>query len=360
MINKNIYQIALLILVISFWGCEKEKAYENPVSKNITFKNIEDDITLSGTLSIPTKDGTFPAVILISGNGEHNRNEEFGNFKPFLDISNYLTKRGIAVLRFDKRGVGESTGNYDSANSFDFANDVISATNYLLTRKEINKKKIGLIGHSEGGLIASIVASGSSNISFIVSLAGPSLSGDEILLSQQKAIASAKGTDESEIEKNQKLNRDAFEIVKQYKDKDTLNKKMTEYIKRISLNDPDKPENMTYEEYVIVQVDGILRPWMVNFLRYNPQKYIENVKIPVLALNGSKDLQVLASENLPEWKRILETSGNKNVTIKELQNLNHLFQTCETGLPDEYEKLNESFSLKAMNEISTWIKKQLK
>lgn len=360
MITKNIYQIILLILVISFSGCKKEKVYENPISENITFKNIEDDITLSGTLSIPSKDGTFPAVILISGNGEHNRNEEFGNFKPFLDISNYLTKRGIAVLRYDKRGVEESTGNYDSANSFDFANDVISAIDYLLTRKEINQKEIGLIGHSEGGLIAPIVASQSVNLVFIISLAGPSLSGDKILLSQQKAIALAKGTNKSNIEKNQKLNRDAFEIVKIYKNKDTLNKKMTEYIEKTSLNDPDKPENMTYEEYVIAQVNGILRPWMVNFLRYNPQKYIEKVKIPVLALNGSKDLQVLASENLTEWRRILENSGNKNITTKELQNLNHLFQTCETGLPDEYEKIDESFSVKAMVEISNWIENQIK
>lgn len=358
--TKYIYPIILLILVISFSGCKKEKVYKNPISENITFKNIKDGITLSGTLAIPSKDGIFPVVILISGNGKHNRNEEFGNFKPFLDISNYLTKQGIAVLRYDKRGVAESTGNYDSANSFDFADDVISAVDYLLTRKEINQKEIGLIGHSEGGLIAPIVASQSSNVAFIVSLAGISLSGDKILLAQQKAIALAKGTNKSDIEKNQKLNQDAFEIVKLYKDKDTLNKKMTAYIKKISLNDPDKPENMTYEGYVNAQVKSILNPWMVNFLRYDPEKYIEKVKVPVLALNGSKDLQVLASENLPEWKRILENSGNKNVTIKELQNLNHMFQTCETGLPNEYEKINESISIKVMNEISRWIKTQLK
>lgn len=347
--TENIYQIILLVLVILFSGCKKEKVHENPISENITFKNIKDNITLSGTLSIPRKDGTFPAVILISGNGEHDRNEEFGNFKPFLDISNYLTKQGIAVLRYDKRGVGESTGNYDSANSFDFANDVTSAIGYLLTREEIKRNEIGLIGHSEGGLIAPIVASQSSNVAFIISLAGPSLSGDKILLSQQKAIATAKGTNKSDIEKNQKLNQGAFEIVQFYKDNDTLNKKMTEYIEEISLNDPDKPENMSYEKYVEAQVNGILRPWMINFLRYNPKKYIKQVQVPVLALNGSKDLQVLASENLSEWKRILESSGNKNVTIKELENLNHLFQTCETGLPDEYEKLNESFSVIAMN-----------
>ncbi|GAB5550504.1 MAG: hypothetical protein Sapg2KO_00950 [Saprospiraceae bacterium] len=359
MTSKNICQLALLFLILSFSGCKQEKEYNSAISEEITFKNNKEDIRLSGTLMLPGKDGVFPAVILISGNGEHNRNEEFGQFKPFLDLSNYLAQRGIAVLRYDKRGVEKSTGNYDSATSFDFASDVVSAIDYLLTRKEINSEKIGLIGHSEGGLIAPIVASNSSNVAFIISLAGPSLSGDKTLLMQQKAIASAKGIDPSEIERNQKLNRDAFEIVNRYKNEEKLQVEITEYIERISLNDPDQPENMTYEEYVEAQLKGILNPWMVNFLRYNPQAYIEKVKCPVLALNGAKDLQVLASEHLPEWKRILESAGNKNTSTKELQNLNHLFQTCETGLPDEYEKLDESFSPKAMLVITDWIKKQL-
>ncbi len=356
---KNNYYITFLFLVSILIGCKEEQKI-NPISENIVFINSKDNINLAGTLSLPNKNGKFPAVILISGNGEHNRNEEFGNHKPFLDISNYLTKKGIAVLRYDKRGVGESTGNYNSANSFDFSEDVNAAIDYLLTRKEIQKNNIGLIGHSEGGLIAPIVASNSSYVAFIVSLAGPSITGDKILLSQQKAIASVKGVYEIEINKSQKLNRDAFEIVKRYQDKVILKEEMIEYIKEISLNDSDKPENMTYDEYVDAQVKGILKPWMVNFLRYNPENYIKQVNCPVLALNGSKDLQVLAKENLPEWKRILTESGNKNITTKEMLDLNHLFQTCETGLPDEYEKINESFSLAAMEEITNWIKKQIK
>ncbi len=353
---KKLHRLILLFFAFSVFGCKQEKEYLNPVSENVVFENVKDGINLSGTLSLPDKNGSFPVAILISGNGKHKRNAEFGNHKPFLDISNYLTKKGIAVLRYDKRGVGQSTGNYDSANSFDFAKDVNAAIDYLLTRKEIKKNQIGLIGHSEGGLIAPIVASQSSNVAFIISLAGPSISGDKILLSQQKAIASAKGLNKFDIEKSQNLNRKAFEIVLLYKDKDTLNKKMTEYIEKISLNDPDKPKGMTYEEYVSAQVNGILRPWMVSFLKYDPHKYIEKVKCPVLALNGSKDLQVLSNENLPEWKRILENAGNKNITTVELQNLNHLFQTCETGLPEEYEKIDESFSIEVMEKMANWIK----
>lgn len=358
---KKITQSIFLVFIFSlFLGCKQPTEYVNSISENITFQNNEDEIKLSGTLSLPSKKGTFPAVILISGNGKHNRNAEFGKHKPLLDISNHLTKNGIAVLRYDKRGVEKSTGNYDSANSFHFANDVKSALDYLLTRDEINKQQIGLIGHSEGGLIAPIVASKSSNVAFIISLAGPSISGDKILLSQQKAIAIAKGVDLLEIENSQKLNREAFNIVKKYENNDTLNKKMTEYIKNISLNDPDKPESMTLDDYVNTQVSGVLRPWMVNFLRYEPSDFIKHVKCPVLAINGSKDLQVLANKNLAEWKRILESSGNKNVTIKEFQNLNHLFQNSKSGLPDEYENLNESFSKKVMEEMSVWIKQQIK
>jgi alpha/beta superfamily hydrolase len=357
--RKNVYYVLLLFILSIFLGCKEEKKI-NPTSENIVFKNYKDSINLSGTLSIPYKGGRFPAVILISGNGEHNRNAKFGNHKPFLDISNYLANNGIAVLRYDKRGVEKSSGDYNSANTFDFAEDVNAAINYLLARKDIQKNNIGLIGHSEGGLIAPIVASNSSNVAFIISLAGPSINGDEILLSQQKAIATSKGVDEVEINKSQTLNRNAFEIVKKYNDKDVLREKMVTYIEKISINDSDKPENMIFKEYVDAQVNSILRPWMINFLKYNPKKYIEQINCPVLALNGSKDLQVLSKENLPEWKRILEESGNKSITIKELPDLNHLFQICETGLPDEYENINESFSIIAMEEMAKWIKEQIK
>ncbi|MDG3583360.1 alpha/beta hydrolase family protein [Galbibacter pacificus] len=354
-----------LILLIALVGCKNPKKsgqqnFISPISENVSFENSKDRITLKGTLSLPNEPSTFPAVILISGNGRNNRDSEFGDHKPFLDISNYLTKNGIAVLRYDKRGVGQSEGNFDAANSYDFAEDVSAALDYLLTRKEIQKNNIGLIGHSEGGLIAPIVASNSSAIAFIVSLAGPSLAGDKILLNQQRALAEIRGVDQVKINRLQKVNREAFELVKQNKNDTVLKEKMIAYIQEISKNDPDKPKDMTYEKYVSAQVNSILRPWMINFLRYDPKVYIRKVKCPVLALNGSRDLQVLAKENLPKWKKVLVESGNKNVTIKELPDLNHQFQTCETGLPKEYATLNESFSPIALREMTEWIKKQVR
>ena len=364
-------KIAILSVLISLFmfllnGCDSEKKRNQNsektslISENVTFYNAKDRVTLSGTLALPKQKGTFPAVVLISGNGEHNRDAELGHHKPFKDISDYLTSTGLAVLRYDKRGVGESTGQFETATTYDFAEDVKAALHYLLTRKEIQKDKIGLIGHSEGGLIAPIVASNSPNVSFIVLLAGPGLPGDSILLSQQKAIAMAKGMSKEQIESSQNANRDAFDIVQKYTNPDTLYLKMAEYIKRISRNDPDKPENMTLDEYVEAQMNSILRPWMVNFLRYDPRESLKRVDCPVLALNGTKDLQVLAKENLPAIKKAVESGGNKKVTVKELPKLNHSFQESKTGLPSEYEEIDESFSPMAMKEMRDWIQKQIK
>lgn len=362
---RLLYRIQLLCLLFLFLKCKNDEPkqqaiFSEPVSENVTFLNPKDSIQLYGSISLPDREGTYPAVILISGNGEHDRDAKFGSHKPFLDVSNHFVKQGIAVLRYDKRGVGESEGDYSSATSFDFAEDVRAAVAYLLTKDQIQKQNIGLIGHSEGGLIAPIVAANNSDIAFIISLAGSSIPGDQILLSQQKAIATAKGITPKKINESQKLNNDAFKIVKQYTQSDTLNKHMVAYIKSISENDQDKPEGMTFDEYVNLQVNAVLRPWMVNFLRFKPETYIQQVKCPVLALNGDRDLQVLAKDNLPEWKRILEASGNNEITIKELSGLNHLFQSCKTGLPGEYEEIDESFSFTAMEEMTNWIEQKLR
>jgi hypothetical protein len=329
-------------------------------SEEISFKNDNAGITLSGTLTIPNKLGKFPAVVLISGNGEHNRNAEFSGHKPFMVIADYLTKKGIAVLRFDKRGVGLSKGNYKTATTFDFASDVTAAIKYLQTRKEINKDKIGLIGHSEGGLIAPIVAGSSRNVAFIVLLAAPGIPGDKLLLLQQSLIAKAKGVSEPEILKSNDLSRKAFDIVKKYTNPEELQTQMTNYITEISKDDPDKPQNLTEEEYVKLQVTKILSPWMVNFLRYDPAVALEKVKCPVLAISGTKDLQVSPKENIDAIKKALTIGGNANVTTKELPDLNHLFQECQTGLPGEYNKIEQSFSPGALTEIANWLTIKLK
>lgn len=347
---------------------EKEKLIrpQEPVkpfpyyAEEVNFENKSAGISLAGTLTLPKKEGVFPVVILISGSGPQNRDEELLGHKPFLVLSDYLTKNGIAVLRFDDRGTAASKGDFKSGTSLDFSTDVEAGVQFLLSRKEIDKKKIGLVGHSEGGLIAPIVASKSKNIAFIVLLAGPGIEGDQLLLLQQELIAKAKGTSDSDIQKTKEMNQKAFQIVNKYKDPQELKTQITNYITEISKNDPDKPENVTLEEYVNSQVAKITNPWMTYFLRYNPEPALEKVKCPVLALNGEKDLQVPPKENLEAIKKALTKGGNKNVTIKEIPNLNHLFQECKSGSPEEYSKIEQTFSPIAMNEILQWIKVQTK
>ena len=331
-------------------------------SEDITFENKNAGISLAGTLTLPKKEGVFPAVVLITGSGPQNRDEELLGHKPFLVLSDYLTKNGIAVLRYDDRGTAMSKGDFKTATSADFATDVESAIAYLKTRKEINKKKIGLIGHSEGGLIAPMVASKSKDVAFIVLLAGTGIQGDQILLLQQKLIGKASGVSDVDLQKSELINRKAFDIVKKSTDIGQLKTDLTKYIKQ-ALKDnpnPEKPKEMSDDDFVKLQVEEIANPWMQYFIKYNPEPTLEKVKCPVLALNGEKDLQVPPKENLKAIRTALEKGGNKKVTMKEIPNLNHLFQECKTGSPEEYATIEQTFSPTALTEILKWLQIQTK
>ncbi len=358
--NAACLLICFLISSYSFGQWENVPNGNPYKTEEVSFVNAKAGVTLSGTLSVPEETAAYAAVVLIAGNGRNNRDAEFQNHKPFLTITDYLVQHKIAVLRFDKRGVGQSGGNFDTATSADFAADAEAAFDYLLTRKEIDHGKIGLIGHSEGALLASMIAARNHNVAFIVLLAGPGLPGDELLLLQQESIAKAKGTSAAEIEKSRDLNRKAFAIVKQYTDPDQLKLKMTAYIEAISKNDPDKPESMTQQQYVDAQVNRIVSPWMVSFLRYDPAVALQKVTCPVLALNGSKDLQVPPQQNLAAIKAAFAKSGNKQVTLKELPGLNHLFQECNTGLPSEYGTIEQSISSVALEEMGRWMGREIR
>ena len=331
-------------------------------SEDIVFENKKAGINLAGTLTLPKKEGLFPVVILISGSGPQNKDEELLGHKPFLVLSDYLTKNGIAVLRFDDRGTALSKGDFKTATSFDFATDVEAGIEYLKTRKEINKKQIGLIGHSEGAIIAPIVASRSKDISFIVLLAGPGIQGDKLLLLQQKLIGKASGISDDNLAKNELTNRKAFDIVNQSTSTKQLNIDLTNFIKQSLKDSPNTeiPGGMSEDDFVKLQVNQITNPWMQCFIKYNPAPTLEKVKCPVLALNGAKDLQVPPKENLEAIKEALIKGGNKKATIKELQNLNHLFQECKTGLPQEYSTIEQTFSPTALTEILNWLQIQTK
>ena len=331
-------------------------------SEDITFENKKVGINLAGTLTLPNKEGVFPVVILISGSGPQNRDEELLGHKPVLVLSDFLTKNGIAVLRYDDRGIAMSKGDFKTATSADFATDVESAIAYLKTRKEINKNKIGLIGHSEGGLIAPMVASKSKDVAFIVLLAGTGIQGDSLLLLQKKLIEEASGVSKEDIQKGQSSNRKVFDIVNKSISLEQLNSDLTIYFKQILKDNPNtqKPAEMSDDDFVKLQVKQIASPWMQYFIKYNPAPALEKVKCPVLAVNGEKDLQVPPKENLEAIKKALTKGGNKSVTTKELPNLNHLFQECKTGSPDEYATIEQTFSPNALTEILKWLQTQTK
>ena len=334
---------------------QEPKPKFNYVMEEVKFTNSKDSVTLAGTLTLPKGKGPFPVAILISGSGPQDRNEEILGHKPFLVIADYLTNNGIAILRYDDRGSFESTGDFSTATSLDFARDVEAAVAFLKTKKNIHPKKIGLIGHSEGGLIAPIVASRPENeIAFLISLAGPGISGKEIIIMQQELISRAEGMSEEEIAENTLWSTKVFQFMEQNLTSTTLDSDLKQFI--IQTNEEleiEIPEEKTAEEVAQSQFDAISGPWMKYFLFYNPTDAWEKVTCPILALNGEKDLQVPVNENLNAIKE--STASNKNVTIVPLANLNHLFQTSETGSPSEYGKIEETFSEDVLKMMVKWL-----
>lgn len=331
-------------------------------AEEVTFANVEANIKLAGTLTLPDTKGKVPAVVLISGSGPQNRDEELMGHKPFHVLADHLTRNGFAVLRFDDRGVGQSEGNFAKATSFDFATDAKAAIDYLKTRSDIDASKIGLMGHSEGGLVAPIVASQHpADVGFIVLLAGPGLPGSQIILLQQELIGRASGASQTELELGRRANEQIFAQVYKSKDPEVLRTEITNVLKTFIDEKPEiVPQGLSPEQYMSMQISQLLSPWMLNFLTYDPVPALEKVRCPVLAINGEKDLQVPPKENLSKIAEALQKGGNKKVTTLELTGLNHLFQECETGAPSEYAQIEQTMSPKALDAITGWLKKEVK
>lgn len=322
--------------------------------EEVVFPNPGAGIKLAGTLTLPEGEGIFPAVVMISGSGAQNRDEEILGHKPFWIIADHLTRNGIAVLRFDDRGVGASEGDASTGTTYDFATDALSAVRYLKTRPEIGK--IGLVGHSEGGVIAPIAASQCEEVDFIVLLAGTGIRGDKLLLAQQELIW-ASGMEEEELQQTLAVNAGAFELVINALDLEDLETELGKYLtKKMDDGAIEIPQGMSYAELYKMQMDSMTNPWMYEFIRLYPSDWLTKVTCPVLALNGSKDLQVPSEPNLAAIGNALKQGGNKDYTLREFPGLNHLFQECETGLPDEYAQIEQTIAPIVLEEMTAWIK----
>ncbi len=327
--------------------------------EEVAFKN--GTITLGGTLTLPTGAGPHPAVVLISGSGAQNRDEELFGFKPFAILADHLTKQGIAVLRYDDRGIGGSTTGTNDDTSETFASDVQAAVRFLKSRSEIDASRIGLLGHSEGGIIAPIVATQDQDIAFLVLMAGTGVPGKELLPAQVGAIARSGGATEEEAQAkaaeeeralNAVLTGEGLEDVKSemVKGFKALAEQMTED-QRKALGDIDQWASRAAEAQ-LKQLEG---PWFEFFLTHDPAAVLEKVDAPVLALFGGKDTQVPAEMNETAIKAALAAGGNTDVTTKVFPEANHLFQAAETGSPNEYATLKPEFVPGFLDTISAWI-----
>ncbi len=326
-------------------------------SENLTYQNETAKIKLAGTLSVPEGKGPFPAVILISGSGAQDRDETIFEHRPFHVLADALTRRGIAVLRVDDRGVGGSTGSTASSTSDEFAGDVMAGIAVLKSRPDIDAHKIGLIGHSEGGIIAPIVAARSSDVAFIVLLAGTGLPGDEILFMQGRLISKVMGASEKDLDRQKELQKRLFDIVKTERDTTKSGPAIRQAVKKLlsELTPEERKEAGDLEATTETQIKQLDTPWFRFFLAFDPRPTLEKVRCPVLALNGEKDLQVPPKEDLAEIAKALKKGGNTRVTTMELPGLNHLFQTCKTGAVSEYSEIEETIAPQALKVIGDWV-----
>ncbi len=327
--------------------------------EDVRFNNKQADLALAGTLTLPEGKGVYPAVILVSGSGPQNRDEELLGHKPFLVIADHFTRNGLAVLRYDDRGVGESEGDFGAATTADLLSDALAAVEYLKTREDIGD--IGIAGHSEGGIIAPMAASLSPDVKGIVLMAGTGVRGDKLLLMQSEAFMRVAGASKKDIKEARDANRAIYDIVLANGD---INSVKTE-IRQLAEASFDKgswelPKGVDKDTMINQLATEIGNPWMIHFLRLDPAVALRKVQCPVLAINGTKDLQVPYKPNLKAIGKALKQAKNKDYTLLKLKGLNHLFQECETGAFEEYAVIEQTIAPAALDAMTNWLKTRIK
>lgn len=333
-------------------------------SEEVSYENHAAGVKLAGTLTHPRGEGAYPAVLLISGSGPQDRDETLFGHKPFLVLADALTRRGIAVLRVDERGVGKSTGSSGQATLDDLAADAEAGVEFLKSRGDIDAKRVGLIGHSEGGIVGPLVASRSAGIAFLVLLAGTGVSGEQVLYKQAELIALAMGATPEAIAQQRKWQQTVFQILKTEPDSKAAVEKIRAAWTRMNASLPANQraastgeQAQTAQAEIDALIDSITQPELRSMIFHDPAEVLRKVKAPVLALNGSGDLQVSAEQNVPAIAAALASGGNEDFTVSVLPGLNHLFQTCVVCIPTEYATIGETISPAVLELIGDWIAK---
>jgi uncharacterized protein len=336
-------------------------------SEELIYTSADKSLSYGATITIPEGKGPFPAAVLITGSGPQDRDETIMGHKPFAVIADDLARKGFIILRVDDRGVGKSTGSFAEATSEDFATDVNNSVDYLLSRKEVDKKKIGLIGHSEGGMIAPMVAAKRNDINFLVLLAAPGVRIIDLMAEQNVAIARSGGVSEGTLKEIKPLFKQVVVSIIQAPDSSTAVKNVTLLTETWAA---DKSKSLLKEldfetakqrsEYIIEMVRQFQSPWFRYFINFNPAQYLELLSCKVLALNGDKDIQVISGQNLPGIEAALKKSKSRSYEIKELPGMNHLFQVCKKCTINEYGELEETISPALLDIVSDWLDKNVK
>jgi pimeloyl-ACP methyl ester carboxylesterase len=332
-------------------------------SEEVVFSN--GDIKIAGTITLPDNKGIHPAIIMITGSGPLNRDEEYLGFKPFKIIADHFTQKGIATLRYDSRGVGGSTGNVFLSTFPDFAKDVMAAINYLKNRSEINPSQIGLCGHSEGAFIAPLCASNSDDVAFIILISGGGHSGEKLFLAQSELIMKADGESEDKINDILKSQEELLSLILEGAKETEIESiviDMTRKSMNIKTNDREAGKedlNNTIKNQLACQLTQFNSPWFKYFLNYDPIPKLEKVKCPVLMLFGELDLQVPAQLNKDTMVEALKKGGYKNYTVKIFPKANHLYQCAKTGSPSEYGNLDKKFVPGFLEFMSNWLLKRV-
>ncbi len=322
--------------------------------EEVVVNNAAAGIKLAGTLTRPNEgEPVKAAAVMITGSGAQDRDENIFNHKPFLAIADHLTQQGYAVLRLDDRGVGGSTGDFSQATTVDFVTDISAAVDYLKQRDDIPANKVGLIGHSEGGMVAPMLAAQRDDLAFIISLAGPGVPIIELLAEQKYLIGKVMGHDTAMLATQKQKDLQFHAKLAKLNQEPAYTQVVKAYF-AASLK-----EQFTDEVRLSEQVESNVKvydtPWFRFFIGYEPGPYLAQVKVPVLALNGEKDVQVEAQSNLAGIQASLQQAGHEDFTIRALPDLNHLFQTAQTGAVNEYNQISETFSPVALNVMSEWL-----
>lgn len=363
--NHPVFWILLILALVM----GQEELWASPGRQDVRgpFPYMEEEVSyfsgelrLAGTLTVPQGAGPFPAVLLLTGSGPQNRDEEIFGHKPFRILSDALARAGVAVLRMDDRGVGGSEGNLLESTTEDLAEDALAGVRFLAGTPQIAHDRIGLLGHSEGALQAAIAASRSPQVAFVILLAGSGLPGDEVLLQQTELIARADGVSQPAIDRELALLRQEVDLVRATRGERALTARLRQVIRtRIELsagNERPSPDDL--ERAIDREMHKVTSPWFRFIVAYDPRPALRKVRVPALVLNGEKDLQVPPDQNLPEIEKALREAGNHDVTILRLEGLNHLFQHSATGSPEEYATIAETISPEVLALTAKWIRER--